>query len=551
MEKKIASLFPKEYKITADLIEKPKDFGDYSLPCFSLAKNLKKDPKKIAEELAKKIKKPNYIKEIKVIGAYINFFLDKADMANDILTEVLQKKEKYGSSGIGKGKKALIEHTSINPNASPHVGRARNAIIGDCLYRVLKFQGYKAESHYLVNDVGKQIAMLVLGCEGKKKITFDSLLDVYVNINKRVEANEDLEKEIFELLNKLENGDKVVKKKFRDVVKICIDGQAELFKQLDIHYDYFDYESEYLWKKETNQLLEALKKTGKVFVDDDKRNVLDLKGFNLSMKVPVFVLTRGDGTSLYGLRDLAYTADKVKKAEKNIVVLGEDHKLYFQQLKAALSLIKMKFPEVVHYSFILLKEGKMSTRKGTLILLEHFMKRALIKAEDEILQRHGKIANLKKLAKTIGYGAVKYSILKVSSEKNVTFQWEHALNFDGESAPYIQYSHARICSLLEKAEKLPKKADFSLLKEQEETLLIKKIAEFKDVITKVSEDHKPHTLAIYLNELAKSYNEFYQKHQILKAESKLRDARLLLSEAARIVLQNSLYLTGLEAPQRM
>ena len=238
----------------------------------------------------------------------------------------MRQKDKYGSNYAGKEKKILVEHTSINPNASPHVGRARNALIGDSIVRILRFQGYKIEVHYFVNDVGKQIAMLVLGAEGKKNIDFKDLLSIYIEINKKIEENPELEKKALELLNKLEKGDKAIKNNFEKIVNTCVKGQIKILSELGIKYDFFDYESKYLWGKKTDETLKRLERTGKLFIDGFNRWVMDQKGYELGMKVPVLVLTRGDGTSLYPLRDIAYNLDKLKKCD-NIVILGEDQKL--------------------------------------------------------------------------------------------------------------------------------------------------------------------------------------------------------------------------------
>src|SRR3989338_5269506 len=198
------------------------EMGDFAFPCFALAKEWKKSPNDIALDLSKRFKPDNLVSEAKAIGPFLNFFVNKANIAETTIREILKQKEKYGSSWLGKGKKILVEHTSINPNASPHVGRARNALIGDSIVRILKFQGYNVETHYFVNDIGKQIAMLVFGAEGKVKVTFDDLLELYVKINKKVEENPELEKNVFELLNKLEKNDKKVKDRFKKIVDICV-----------------------------------------------------------------------------------------------------------------------------------------------------------------------------------------------------------------------------------------------------------------------------------------------------------------------------------------
>ncbi len=548
---KIIDFLKKEAKLGSIELEVPpnSEMGDYAFPCFLLAKEWKKAPSEIAQELAKKFKSSEFVKDVKVIGPYLNFFVNKDKIAELTINQILKQKDKYGSSNIGKGKKVLVEHTSINPNASPHVGRARNALIGDSIVRILKFQGYKVETHYFVNDVGKQIAMLVLGAEGKKGIIFEDLLNIYIGINKRIEENPEIEKNVLDLLNKLENGDKGIKKKFEKIVNTCVKGQEKIFSELGIKYDFFDYESKYLWSKKTEETLKRLEKTGKLFIDGFNRWVLDQKGYGLGMKIPVLVLTRADGTSLYPLRDIAYNIEKLSKGD-NIVVLGEDQKLYQEQIAASLKEIELKPPRVVHYSFVLLQEGKMSTRKGNLVLLEDFMKEAAAKSSKELKKRYNKVDS--SAAKTIAYGALKYSILKVSPEKNVIFNWEQALSFEGETAPYIQYAYARISSILEKFKrKINLKIDFSLLKEKEEAELVKLLSNFPETVTKSTNELKPHLIAACLYSLAKKFNEYYHIHQILKAEKGIKDARILLISAVRQVIKNGLNLLGIDVLEKM
>ena len=524
------------------------EMGDYAFPCFMLAKELKKSPNEIALELSKRFKPDNLISEAKAIGPYLNFFVNKIKIAQEIIKEVLRQKDKYGSNYAGKGKKILVEHTSINPNASPHVGRARNALIGDSIVRILRFQGYKIEVHYFVNDVGKQIAMLVLGAEGKKNIDFKDLLSIYIEINKKIEENPELEKKALELLNKLEKGDKAIKNNFEKIVNTCVKGQIKILSELGIKYDFFDYESKYLWGKKTDETLKRLERTGKLFIDGFNRWVMDQKGYELGMKVPVLVLTRGDGTSLYPLRDIAYNLDKLKKCD-NIVILGEDQKLYQEQMATVLKELELKPPRVVHYSFVLLQEGKMSTRKGNVVLLEDFMKEAVGKASEELKKRYKKIDE--KAAKTIAYGAIKYGILKVSPEKNVVFEWKQALSFEGETGPYIQYAYARISSILNKNKKFNQKADLSLLKEREEIELIKLLHNFPELIAKATNELRPHLIATYIYSLAQKFNEYYHMHQILKAEKSVKDARILLISSVKQVIKNGLNLLGIDVLERM
>ncbi len=538
-------------------LEIPPDskLGDYAFPCFSLAKKLKKNPVEIAKDLANKLKPTPLIKEIRVVGPYVNFFINKEKLAELTLKEIFKKKDKYGSADTGKGKKALIEHTSINPNASPHVGRARNAIIGDSLTRLLRFEGYKTKAHYWVNDVGKQIAILVYGARNKKNIKFGDLLKIYVETNEKLKKDPELVKEIFNLLKKLEQGDKKAKAEFKRISTICVKGQMKILNELGIKFDVLDYESKYLWSKTLPAILKKLEKTGRLFTDEAGRKILDQKEFNFAMKSPVLVLTRGDGTSLYPLRDIAYTIDKIKKApDRNLIVLGEDQKLYFKQIAAALSLLGYKAPEVVHYSFVLLGREAMSTRAGKVVLLEDLMKEIVEKARKEIKKRNPKISKLalEKLSRIIGYGAIKYGIIKVSPDKEVLFNLEQALSFEGDAAPYCQYAHTRIAAILRKhGKKLNLNVKFDLLKTSEEHKLIKLLSDFPEVVASALKNLKPNLIANHVYELARAFNEFYHNCPVLTVEKELKEARLLLISCVKQVLKTGLNLLGIEAPNRM
>lgn len=549
-QQKIVEILKEElpgYEIIVTVPPAP-EMGDIAVPCFSFAKEMRKSPVEIASSLKNKFNNVDFIDRVEVHGGYLNFFVSKSVLVKDTITEILTKKELYGSSMSGAGKKALVEHTSINPNASPHVGRARNALIGDAIVRLLRFEGYQVDVHYFVNDIGKQIAMLLLGAREEEDITFKDLLNIYIEINNRVEENPDLEKEVFDLLYKLENGDQQTIDSFRKIVNICVEGQSKILNELGIKYDYYDYESDYVWNNKTEEVLEELRKTGNLFEDSDGRYVLNLEKFNL----PYLVVTRGDKTSLYPLRDIAYTIDKAKtNSDRNIIVLGEDQKLYFQQVKAAVNMLGYQAPEVVHYSFVLLKDGKMSTRKGTVVLLEDFMKEAVLKAEEEMAKRHQTVD--KKVAQSIAYGAVKYAILKTSNERNVIFDWDSALSFDGDSSPYIQYSYARICSIFRKyGKEVSDDVNLALLKEEEEIELVKELAGFPGVIKRTLKELSPHIIANYLYEVTKKFSRFYHNCPVLNAENQeVLEARLALIKAVSYVIKNGLNLLGIDVVESM
>jgi arginyl-tRNA synthetase len=526
--------------------------GDIALPCFSIAKAFQKSPSEIAEELISKLSSLEFIEKIESRSGYLNFFINKTILFRDVITDILSLKNEYGSSKSGVGKRALVEHTSINPNASPHVGRARNALIGDTIVRLLRFEGYSVDVHYFVNDIGKQIAMLLLGAMDKPNVSFKDLLGIYIDINNRVTENPELEKEVFELLYKLENGDEKIRNMFRKLVDTCINGQAAILGELGIKYDTFDYESDYIYSKTANKLIDEFKKTGKLEEDEEGRFLLNQAEYKLPTKAPYLVLTRKDKTSLYPLRDISYTIDKIKAdADMNIIVLGEDQKLYFRQLCSALDLLGYRVPSAVHYSFILLSEGKMATRKGNVVLLEDFMREAVSKAAEEITKRRGHADE--SMAKAIGYGAVKYAILRASNDKNVLFDWESALSFEGDSGPYLQYSLARINSILRNyGRPLPEEIDYSVLQNTLEIDLILGLNGFQSIVKTAMKEFSPHIIANYVYGLTKKFSSFYHFCRILDAESEeLKIARLALIQAVRQVILNCFELLGIEPVEAM
>ena len=547
---KIAEILDKDSSEIEKSIEKSPnlEMGDFSFPCFRLAKEFRKSPQDIASDIKDKLV-ADEIEKVEVVSGYVNIFIKKDLYAQSVIEEIETKQYKYGSENVGEGKKALIEHTSINPNASPHIGRARNALIGDSIVKLLKFNNYEVETHYFVNDIGKQISMLLVGTKGKDNVTFDELLQLYIDINKEVKENKELEQEVFDNLNKLENGDEETIKSFRNIVQICIDGQRKIFAELGIHYDYFDYESDFILNGTVNEILKKLEETGKLFEAEDGRLAINQEEYKIPMKSPVLVVTRADKTSLYPLRDIAYSIYKANRnADKNIIILGEDQKLYFKQISAVLDLLGYQAPQAVHYSFVLLPDGKMSTRNGTVVLLEDFMKEILEKTKQELAKRNnGEIDEEK--AKKIAYGAVKYTILKGSLEKNVIFDLEKSLSFDGDTSLYIQYNYARISSILNKANfvKMEKLTRFDLLKEPAEIELIQKLEEFKTIVSKVTEKLTPNLIANYVYELTKMFSSYYHDYSILNAETEeLKNMRLQLINAIGIVTKTSLNLLGID-----
>ncbi|MEM3113392.1 MAG: arginine--tRNA ligase [Candidatus Pacearchaeota archaeon] len=558
MKESIVELLAKDTNIKKEEIEKLleippiQDMGDYAFPCFSLSKKFKKNPNEISLDLAmkltKQLEKYKEIEKIENIGGYVNFFINKKTFTKKILSQALV--DEFGTAK--ENNKILIEHTSVNPNASPHVGRARNAIIGDSIVRILRFMGNKVETHYYVNDVSKQVAMLALVY--KKGQTFDDMLKNYVEISKKIEKNPELEKKALDLLEKFEKEEGETTKLFREIVGICVSGQREIFEKFGIKFDYFDYESKYMGKR-SGDLLKKFESSGKLFKDNEGRLVLDLSHTSLirKMKSPVFVLARSNGTGLYGLRDITYTIEKMKKTKgkngRNIIILGEDQKLYFEQIKEALKILNYAAPEVVHYSFVLLQDNegkakKMSTRRGELVLLGEFYNEALKRAERIIKEKKAK-GDPEKIA----LAAIKYAMLKNDNDKNIIFSWNQSLNFEGDSGPYMQYSYARASSILKKIKnKKIKKYEISNITDLE-FKLIKKISEFQDIVKKASITLNPSIIAGYSFHLCQIFNEFYHSNKVIGDENEIFRAKLV--EAFRKTIKKSLSLMGIDVMEEM
>lgn len=526
------------------------ELGDFSVPCFTMAKTLRRSPIQIAADIVSAIELPAAFRRIVANGAYINFFIDPGYLIAEVVSTVHSAGDSYGSSGTGTGLTALLEHTSINPNASPHVGRARNALIGDVLARLFRFEGYDLEVRYFVNDVGKQIALLTIAA-GDQAVSFVDLLDLYVEANQRLAEDAELEREVFKLLRALEESDADARRRFAAIVEVCVQGQRAILERLDIHHDRFDHESEYLWNGSTARAAQRLRDIGRLSTDEEGRSVLDLTGYDLPSRNPVVVLQRSDGTSMYALRDIAYTLDKIDAGvDRNLIVLGEDQRLHHRQLASALDLLGVQAPEVVHYAFVSLDDASMSTRSGNAVLLEDFMAEATERAGAEFAKRGAKFDRGR--IETVAHSAIRYSILRVAKEKMVRFDFEEALSFEGNTGPYLLYGHARMCALLRRhGQQLPESADFSLLTEDSELALAKTVAEFPEAVARTLREMSPHVLSDYLYGLTRALTAFYHSCPVLDAPTSLRDARLLLVDATRQTLRNGILLLGIKPLEQM
>ena len=542
------------------------DLGDVAFRMFEGAKRLQCPPDELARRIAEEVRFGPEVRAVSAVGPYLNFWLDKNVFAHALMDSILGEDARYGSNNSGAGKKALVEHTSINPNASPHVGRARNAMIGDSLVRLLRFETYEVVAHYYVNDMGRQIALLVLELEDRvgaleeeapPAISFDEILQIYVEANARAERDEAFAARGYELLARMEESDPAVQRRFHAVTDLCLKGQLAVLARLGIHYDVFDRESDFVRDPRLDAVVAALEERGAVFIDEQSRLVVDLAQLGHAYdEGRYFVLKRANGSSMYGYRDLAYTIYKMEQgADLNLIVLGEDHKLYTQQQAFILETVGQSAPEPIYYAYVVLKEGKMSTRQGKGVLLAEFLdeatERALHKVREEC--RDLSSEECAEIAAKVAVAAVRFSILRVNPGKNVVFDWESSLSFTGDTGPYIQYSCARIASILRKFGAVPLKTEPSFpIETHPEWALCLKLAEFPQIVAGAVAQRNVAPIAQYALETARRFTVFYHECPVLDAPTPAqRTARAQLCAATRRTIANALGLLGIEVLDRM
>ncbi|HUV79445.1 MAG TPA: arginine--tRNA ligase [Candidatus Bathyarchaeia archaeon] len=518
---------------------------------FSLAQVCNKPPAIIAEDIVKHLEIPagdTLIADAVAVGPYINFFVNEV-----FLRKTLQDIIGGIETSDGKKGKIILEHTSANPDGPLHIGHLRNAIIGDVLVRVLERAGYEVETQYYLNDMGRQIAVVVWGAErlayDETKKADHAVADVYIAANRMLEENSELLDEVGELMRRYEAGDTEVVQKYEAAVQKCLSGIQDSFKRLNIQRVDFVWESEFARSGAVKGVIEELKQKG-----DIKREgtalLLQLEGIEKAL-----VIQRTDGTSLYTTRDLAYHRWKGKNCDRVIDVFGKDHELVSQQLAKALELLGVTAPEFVIFAFVSLPSGSLSTRAGRYISADELMEKIEERAYTEVDKRRSDLDESKKreIARKVGIGALRYDMVKVSPDKHIVFDFDDALDIEKKGAPFIQYSHARACSILraEKGYAVSEDYDASLLKEKSEIELIRKLSKLDHIVEDASANLKVHQVAKYARELAESFNLFYKDCPVLTAEAELRKSRLALVECARIVLRDVLAVLGIEAPDEM
>ena len=607
------------------------EFGDLtSNVCFILARRLGRKPQDLASSLASEVNSSlerGLLRSVEAVGGYLNFWADLPNLAETSIEAARSLGDEYGFLKVEEPKNIVVEHTSANPIHPMHVGHGRNSVLGDALARMLRARGHKVETHFYINDAGRQVAILAYGydklgrprpegkpdhflgiiyamtnClleprELKKQLELasrrgdeeearrirrklDELVfaiyelrskkpELFDKLSRAVEVDQDPEGRVLEIVRAYEAGEKWAVELVRDICLKCLEGFRETLGRLGISFDSWDWESDLLWSGLVADVLARLESSGFVEV---RAGALELdaeavaRRFGLKeelglpgeFEIPSLTLTRSDGTTLYEVRDVAYTLRKFEGKDIVINVIGADQKLAQVQVKLALHALgeHEKARRLVHFSYDLVRVpgARMSARRGRFITLDGLIEEAVARAYEEIPKHSPDLSEDERarIAEVVGIGAIKFALVSVDPAKVVNFTWDRVLNFETNSAPYLQYTHARACSILRKAGRENLEPDYSLLEHPLERELVLAVARFPEVVADATDNLRPYTIAAYALYVADRFNSFYAALPVIRAEPRgLSDARLALVDATRVILRNALSLLGIEAPERM
>ncbi|MBN3037653.1 MAG: arginine--tRNA ligase [Candidatus Diapherotrites archaeon] len=534
-------------KIAENSLTTPPDpkLGDLA---SSIAFSMGGNPKENAEKLAKRIKASGLIREVRAVGPYVNFFADRDKMSAAVVKQALKDGSKYGS-GLRKKERVMVEFSQPNTHKSIHIGHLRNIALGDSLSRILSFNGYRVTKANYINDFGAHVAKTLWGYikfhqhERPPENRGRWLGGIYRDACQRLEADTE-EDDVRTIQQRMESGDKEITGLWKRTREWSLSDFKRIYNELGVGFDEWFFESDVVGegKDIVRDMLEkgvAKRDQGMVIIDFDDLGVA--------------VLERSDGTTLYMVADLALAKHKFEDfgVDRSVYVVASEQKQYFQQLFKALEL--WGFPQAkkcchLSYELVMLEEGKMRSREGQVVLYDDLAAEARRKALAAVNEKNPDLSDNEKqrVAESVAVGAMKYEMLRVSNNKTITFSWDRALDFNGESAPYIQYAHARAKRILEKSGKKPKVGP---VKTADELALTRAIAEFPDVVERAAKNYSPHLVANYAYSLANTFNHFYASTPVIGSEEEVE--RLALVEATAVVLGNALKLLGVDAPDVM
>ena len=539
------------------LIEIPPkpELGDFAFPCFSLAKSMRKAPNMIAEDIAAKIGKPDYINEIKIQGAYLNFFVNKEMFVKEVISAASD--ENYGSLDIGVGKNICIDYSSPNVAKNFHVGHLRTTIIGNSLYKIFTKMGYNVTRINHLGDWGTQFGKLIVAYKkwgNKEDIERDgvlALMNIYVKFHEEAEKDDSLNDEAREWFAKMEQGNEEALEIWQWFKDISLKEYMRIYELLGMEFDSFNGESFY--RDKTENVVNLLNEKN-LLVESEGAKIVPLDDYDMA---PCLILKK-DGSSIYATRDLAailYRHDTYN-FDKCIYVTGQEQKLHFAQVFKVIELMGYDYyDKLVHvpYGLVSLGGAKLATRSGNIIFAEDILHQSIDKVKEIIDEKNPDIANKDETAKIIGVGAIIFNDLFNQRIKDVAFNWDKILNFDGETGPYVQYTYARAASVLRKAgiAHVEGDVDYSLLTDDESMNLLKEISRFKEVIVDAADKLEPFIITRYAVSVAQSFNRFYHENRINVEDDNLKLARIKVVEITKRVIKDALELIGIGVVEEM
>ncbi|MBQ9251636.1 MAG: arginine--tRNA ligase [Clostridia bacterium] len=529
--------------------------GDYAFPCFRLAKSLRMAPPKIAEALCEKWNHED-VARVEPVNGYMNFFLNRENFARETMEELIAKGEKFGSSDLGAGKTICLDYSSINIAKRFHIGHLSTTMIGHSLRRIFEFLGYNTVGINHLGDWGTQFGKMIYAYktwgsrEEVEKGGVDELTRLYVKFHDEADHDPALEDEGRAWFKKIEDGDPEALEIFTWFKEMTLKDAARVYDMLGVSFDSYAGESFYVDK--TDAIVAELRQKG-LLTQSEGAWVVDLSEDNM----PPCLILKKDGTTIYATRDLAaakYRQDTYH-FDKCLYVVAYQQDLHFRQVFRVLD--KMGYDwakDCVHVAFGMVSFGgeALSTRKGNTVHLDDLLEQAQQKALDIINEKSPELPEKEKVARQVGIGAVIYADLSNNRIKDIDFRWENALNFDGETGPYVQYTHARCCSVLRKAAEMNLPApDWTALTDDEAQSLLRLMSRFPDVIQEAAEKYEPSMITRAVTDIAQAFNKYYYEHRILDGDPALAAARVALTGATAALIKTGLYLIGIEAPERM
>ncbi len=532
------------------------EMGDFAFPCFKLAKLFRKAPNIIAQELAGKLQLSAEFAAVKSEGGYLNFYVDRSTYVREIIQEVISKKDKYGAQELGLGKNICIDYSAPNVAKPFHVGHLRSTVIGNSLYRIYEYLGYNCIGINHLGDWGTQFGKVIVAYnnwgnkEEIEKEPIKTLLELYVKFHDEAETKPELEDEARSWFTRMENGDEEALALWQWFSSETIKELKKVYAQLDVEFDYYSGESFYNDKMDA--IIQELKEK-ELLQESQGATLVDLTQFNM----PPCLVQKKDGSTLYATRDITAAVYRKNTFDfhKCLYVTDYSQNLHFAQWFKVIELMQHEWAkDLIHIPFGRVShEGRrIQTRKGNVVLLEEVLTGAIERVSEIIEEKNPDLENKKEVAKEVGIGAVIFNDLSNNRIKDISFSWETAFSFEGETGPYVQYTHARASSVLRKAAiEVDGSFDASVLTDDISMALIKEIYQFPEAIMDAQRKNEPSIITRHIIDVAQTFNRFYHDHSILVEDETIKKARLALVYATKQVLFTGLYLLGIKAPERM